>query len=491
MPALARIRHRLIPYLAISLAVLTPCFWQKRIQAGDLSSHIYNAWLAGLIEQGRAEGLTLVPQTHNVLFDLLLSALLRAFGPGPAQRIAVSAAVLVFFWGAFAFVWRISRRGPAEAPWEWTPCLAMLAYGWVFHMGLFNFYISLGLALWSLAAAPWRTRRGLLTAALLWIPAYVAHLLPVVWAVGVTAYLRLARAIPPRYRAWLAGAAVAAMALSGLLLKLLFHAQWTSGPNLSFTGADQFWVFGERYLPLALAVLLLWVFGFQAVLRRRGPRRTLLDARLHLCILNAACIQLLPSVIVLPASGQAESLLIGRMSLAGAVLYAALAATARQPKWLSAGMSAAAAVFFIFIYQDAGALNRVEDRMEHAVAQLPPGQRVVSALMDTNLREFSLLHIVDRVCVGRCFSYANYEPSVGQFRVRAERPNHIVTADFRESWAMQAGGYVVQPRDLPLYRIDLCSGAELCASPVAAGVALQRHWLRVTPDLWKAQRGEE
>jgi hypothetical protein len=38
--------------------------------------------------------------------------------------------------------------------------------------------------------------------------------------------------------------------------------------------------------------------------------------------------------------------------------------------------------------------------MERVVAQLPPGQRVVSALMDPNLRVFSLLHVIDRACLG-------------------------------------------------------------------------------------------
>lgn len=475
-------------YPAVSLVVLAPCFWQRRIQAGDLSSHIYNAWLAQLIEQGKASGLTLVRQTHNVLFDILLSALLPVFSPGPAQRIAVSAAVLVFFWGAFAFVWTASRH---EAPWVWAPCLAMLAYGWVFHMGLFNFYISLGLAFWALALAQrWRERpnpRRWPAVGMLLAVAYVAHLMPVVWALAMLVYTAVARAMAPRYRIVLAGGSLAGLALVGALAKTVFHCQWATGQALGFAGADQLWVFGERYLPLAAAILGLWAFTFRRVLETRGLRRMAMDLRLHLCILTAASVVLVPSIVVLPGSGQAESLLIARMSLAGAVLYCALAASAPAKKWLAASMAATAAVFFGFVYQDESALNRVEDRMERVVAQLPPGQRVVSALMDPNLREFALLHVIDRVCLSRCFSYANYEPSVGQFRVRSERENGIVVADFRESWAMQVGGYVVKPRDLPLYRIDLCGKErrDLCAAPVAAGVTLQRTWLHVTPELWR------
>jgi len=303
----------------------------------------------------------------------------------------------------------------------------------------------------------------------------------------VLVYTAVARAMVPRYRIVLAGGSLAGLALLGALAKTVFYCQWAAGQALGFIGADQLWVFGERYLPLAAAILGLWAFSFRRVLETRGLRRMAMDVHLQLCILTAASVVLIPSIVVLPGSGQAESLLIARMSLAGAVLYCALAAAAPAKKWLAPGMLATAAVFFCFVYQDESSLNRVEDRMEKVVAQLPPGQRVVSALMDPNLREFSLLHVVDRACVSRCFSYANYEPSVGQFRVRSERENGIVVADFRDSWAMQVGGYVVKPRDLPLYRIDLCGNErrDLCAAPVAAGVTLQRTWLHVTPELWR------
>src|SRR5437764_11654651 len=91
-------------YVPLSILVLIPVYWQPRVQAGDLSSHIYNAWLAQLIEAGRTEGLEIVRQTTNILFDLMLGALLRVLGAELAQRISVSVAVLVFVWGSFRFV---------------------------------------------------------------------------------------------------------------------------------------------------------------------------------------------------------------------------------------------------------------------------------------------------------------------------------------------------------------------------------------------------
>src|SRR5450432_3008049 len=83
--------------LFISLLLVIPCFWHEHIQAGDLGSHAYNAWLAQLIEQGKAPGLYLVVQWQNVLFDLLLSGLVKVFGFSMGEKLAVSVCVLIFF----------------------------------------------------------------------------------------------------------------------------------------------------------------------------------------------------------------------------------------------------------------------------------------------------------------------------------------------------------------------------------------------------------
>src|SRR5215212_3919247 len=88
-----RLRHWK-PYILLSILLLLPVYWQPRVQAGDLSSHIYNAWLAQLIETGRTQGLVVVRQTTNVLFDLLLAGLTRVAGAEFAQRVSVSIAVL-------------------------------------------------------------------------------------------------------------------------------------------------------------------------------------------------------------------------------------------------------------------------------------------------------------------------------------------------------------------------------------------------------------
>src|ERR1700749_2695856 len=76
--------------VAISIAMIVPCFWHRRIEAGDLGSHVYNAWLAQLIEKGQAPGLYIVRQWNNVLFDWLLLHTANIAGFAAAEKIIVS-----------------------------------------------------------------------------------------------------------------------------------------------------------------------------------------------------------------------------------------------------------------------------------------------------------------------------------------------------------------------------------------------------------------
>src|SRR5271165_3074517 len=98
--------------LAISILLLIPCFWHSHIQAGDLGSHTYNAWLAQLTEQGRAPGIYLAWQWDNILFDLLLFHFSKFVGFTLAEKLSVSVCVLAFFWGVFAFIDAATRRPP-------------------------------------------------------------------------------------------------------------------------------------------------------------------------------------------------------------------------------------------------------------------------------------------------------------------------------------------------------------------------------------------
>src|ERR1700722_11438393 len=86
------VREKKWVILVISIAMIVPCLWHRRIEAGDLGSHVYNAWLAQLIEKGQAPGLYIVRQWNNVLVDWLLlhTANIAGFA---AEKIVVSLCV--------------------------------------------------------------------------------------------------------------------------------------------------------------------------------------------------------------------------------------------------------------------------------------------------------------------------------------------------------------------------------------------------------------
>src|ERR1700676_225479 len=206
------VRARKWAILAISAALVVPCLWQRRIEAGDLGSHVYNAWLAQLIEKGQAPGLYIARQWNNVLFDVLLLKFANVFGLAAAQKIVVALCVLFFFWGLYAVLTEVTQR----APWSLLPCLAMLAYGWTFNMGFFNYYLSLGLGFFVLAIL-WRKKGERTSSAdvaaitALAILVLVAHPQGFVWLAGCAGYIFLRRMLPGWWKLTVPAAAVVGM----------------------------------------------------------------------------------------------------------------------------------------------------------------------------------------------------------------------------------------------------------------------------------------
>src|ERR1700719_2213864 len=183
--ALRFVRTNIIAMSAVSAVVIIPCFWHRHIEAGDLPSHTFNAWLASLVQQGRAPGLYLATQWYNVLFDVLLLYSAKVFGFVAGPKIVVAISVLVFFWGVFSFVAAVSER----PPWLLTPGSAMLAYGYTFNMGFFNYYLSIGLACFGLAIL-WKPPQlwDWLAAILVFVLATFAHPIGPLWFAVTLAY---------------------------------------------------------------------------------------------------------------------------------------------------------------------------------------------------------------------------------------------------------------------------------------------------------------
>jgi hypothetical protein len=457
--------HR-IRYVMISLGLLLPCFWQPRIQAGDLSSHIYNAWLAQLIENGQAGGLMIVRQSTNILFDLFLSGLFRLAGPEWAQRAAVSLTVLIFVWGAFAFISAAAER----RAWHLIPAIAMLAYGWVFHMGFFNFYLSLGLCFWALALC-WnlKPRRAALAAALLLL-AYTAHALPVLWTAGLMIYAWMARRLSPQARSRLMAAGLLLMVAVRVAVSRSLLSEWSLQQISLATGADQVWVFDGKYYFILAGLLLIWGSLFLELIRGRSRREVVSGIPFQLSVLSAAAVFILPTTVALPGFNHALVFIGERMSLGVGICICAMLAMAQARPQQRYGLILLAAVYFLFLFRDERVLNGFEDRMDGIVAQVPPGQRVVSPIIDPGLRVNALAHMVDRACMGRCFSYANYEPSTAQFRIRAVEVNPVVAEQYNDAWELQTGRHIVKDRELPLFRIGVSGEGRLAIESLKAGV---------------------
>ena len=473
--ALQFVRRNLVAVFLVSVLLLIPCFWHAHIQAGDLGSHVYNAWLAQLAEKGEAKGIVVVRQWNNVLFDVSLDHAARLLGWRAAERLVVSLSVLTFFWGTFAFVAVAARR----PPWLLVPCLAILAYGYSFSMGFFNYYLSIGLASFALAII-WRGGAGnWLTTVILSPLILLAHPIGFLWFVATAVYVSLWRLIPEYWRLVLPVLVVAGyLALKAFLIHSeSFEASWRQDSFYWMNGSDQLILFGHRYLVLARTALawglICFLPGFAAAVRagRESLRRFRLPIELYLVALTAAAF--LPENIHSEMFAGWIGLLVSRLTTITAIFGLCVLALLPLKKWHTAGFGVIALVFFAWAYRDTSTISRVEANAEALASQLPQGTRVVpvvSAPDDWRVQFIS--HSVERACVGRCFSFSNYEPSSGQFRVRALPGSPIATDSADKSEDMASGDYVVQPEDLPLVSIYQCEDSDwtvLCADPLRAG----------------------
>ena len=466
--------------LLISVVVCVPCFWQRHIEAGDLGSHVYNVWLVQLIHAGKAPGLYLVPLWHNVLFDWLLSAAAWLVGFSAAQKIVVALAVLIFFWGAFALIAALCER----APWFLTPCLAMLAYGYCFNMGFFNYYLSVGLACWSLAIFVDGVREPgsrFPVASLVFLPLiYLAHPVGFSFVVGAMFYLTANRWLPGWWKL-----APPAIALAGILAlhwvlanRVTFDVDWTKdGPFYVMNGSDQLVLYGDQYSSLARVAVFFGVICVvvDGILRRREGWKAWKPFVLPLELYAAALIvtALLPENIRTAPEDGWMGLLVSRLTVVSAIFGLGVLGCMKPRKWQLAGFLLLAGAFFVFLHDDTAFLNRIESSAEKLLWRLPYGTRMVSNLSTLpDARVEFVGHLVERVCIEHCIAYLNYEAPSRQFRVRAVQGSPIALNSYAVFEEMVKPVYVYQPRDLPLtllYQCDEKDMTRLCLRQLAAG----------------------
>jgi hypothetical protein len=382
----------------------------------------------------------------------------------------VSVSVLVFFWGAFSLVSAAARR----APWFLVPCLAVLAYGWTFMMGFFNYYLSLGLSFFALALW-WRGRGNERFLALALAPLiYLAHPLGLAWLVGAAVYITIAGAVSGRGQILLLAAVGVVLAGVAAFISSHFPGPWEPVPGIAANGTDQALLNAPPYLvPARLWLAFGVIFILADLVGRRREQGVWAQYSLPLQLYTVALmgVSLIPGAFQFPLFATPIMFLTHRLSSLCAALLCCVLGVMKPRRWHLVGFAMMALIYFSHLYNDTASVIRMESQAEQLVATLPDGQRVIPDLWSSSVLVDLSNHIVDRACIGRCFSLSNYEPSSRQFRVRASPGNRIVVSNPGSSMAMQTGSYVVQQEDLPLYQIYLCErrAADLCLRELPVG----------------------
>jgi hypothetical protein len=211
-------------------------------------------------------------------------------------------------------------------------------------------------------------------------------------------------------------------------------------------------------------------------IRRYWAREPWPDVRLALELhwFLVFTIYVLPDVVRIPLYSGWVGALALRLTTAAAVMGLCVLAAMSQRKWHTLGFAVIAVLFFAFLYQDTAKLNRMETQIERLIATLPPGERVTATIWSPpDSRLPFIVHMMDRACVAKCFSYQNYEPPSGQFRVRVDEGGSALNTDDSDaSQQMEAGEYVVQQGDLPMAQIYQCDEddlTQLCIRQLSAG----------------------
>jgi hypothetical protein len=144
--------------------------------------------------------------------------------------------------------------------------------------------------------------------------------------------------------------------------------------------------------------------------------------------------------------------------------------TIKSKKWHVIGYTLIATLFFTFLYIDTGILNRIDEQVDRSVASLPSGHRVVGEIDFGENSRVGTEHILDRACVGRCFSYENYEPSSGAFRVRASPGNSFVEVSLSDESGPALTEDLVKALNPPVFEISQCDAnpVNICVRGLSA-----------------------
>jgi hypothetical protein len=464
-------RENWVKILVVSVALLLPCFWHKHLVAGDFGSHLYNVWLVQLVKSKHAPALWISAEWTNVLFDWILEACTRFLSIQLAGRVAVCITVLTFFWGAFALV-SVPIGRPA---WMVAPLLAMVAFGWTFQVGFFNYYLALGLAFVGISFF-WMQKGWWRIVPITLSPLIsLAHPLGFAWFVGAIAIIVIAEAWPRRPY-FSSGAGLGILGIGGWYLRHHYRVEFASHSAVFWNGLDQILLARWYVVPvIGLAGLALFaVISIARDVRARGTEdgftaKSLILLQLYLLV--EACSLILPDSIYTHQITVPLRAITPRITSISAVLLCGLIACATRRRWSYPAVLGTSVVFFALLYHDTGTLSSIQQEIGQLVQRMPSGERVLFTIHQPSSYRFSGGHVLDAACIGHCFSYGNYEPASRAFRVRALEGNRIVMTKVEQIEAVEAGNYTVQPEDLPAQLVYQCgpSWTDFCIRTLQAG----------------------
>jgi hypothetical protein len=205
---------------------------------------------------------------------------------------------------------------------------------------------------------------------------------------------------------------------------------------------------------------------------RIGLLRLALSLPFQVAFLQAMALALFPTKIELPGFGAPFSLFTDRVGLAQSVIALGFLANAPTHRFHKPAAAGLLAVFLSLSFRDSLRLTAMETQLQSMVRALPSRSRVISGLCYPG-RINAAYHLIDRACIGHCFSYGNYEPASGHFRLRARPDNRFVISDYLSANQIEYEIYRFEDRDLPLHLFDNPSGG-IRSSKVVRGQLSQR-----------------
>jgi hypothetical protein len=479
-----------LPGILAGGLLLLPVFWVERVQTIDLASRSYNAWLAQLIRQGELPGLTLEPLLVNAVFEYAFDLLLGWLTFPMAERMSMGAMLLVF--GVGAGLWL--RQAAGRLRWELVPLLVVAAHGVVTQVGLLNFLLALGFggaAGAALLAPPvarpspspppggWRggyplqrpgkVRWLALPAILLSVAAHPAG---AAMMGAPSLYLLATRNLSGARQVWLFGLAVAGLLGGTAILTMAFETFRIPLP-LASVGASTLVPYRPTYLLPAFLYLMVVAWMLAAASRARGIRTTFTSPQAQITFLCALACLILPSGIRFPIYTAHLTYLDQRIALVVMLATLAWLGTLPWPRVPRLGSILVAVLYFGILAGDHRAFSRTDHMLREAVLEAPQGSRLVLPHRAHGYVLDPLRTALDRACIGHCFSYLNYEPASGQFRIRAAPGNPFVVADGDRIGRFQNLELEIREGDLPLYLVVLEDG-RFRVRPAVLGERIRR-----------------